>query len=129
MTGVDEFIDDGDQAFTVILDSAVSADGKYDGIDPSDVSCINTDDDVVGVTVTPTSGLTTTEWGGQASFTVVLTSQPSFALTAILGRYAQSGGKSLVVFVDPTSFEGGSKKFSQKMLQTSANFDTLQSIF
>ena len=37
----------------------------------------NTDNDGSGITVTPTSGLTTTEAGGTATFTVVLTSQPT----------------------------------------------------
>ncbi len=34
-------------------------------------------DDIVGITVTPSSGLTTTEAGGSAEFTVVLDSQPT----------------------------------------------------
>src|SRR5204862_17428 len=42
-----------------------------------DVSAVNTDDDVAGVTVPPTSGLTTTEAGGTATFTVVLDTQPT----------------------------------------------------
>ena len=38
----------------------------------------NTDDDTAGITVTPTSGLITSEIGGEApTFTVVLTSQPT----------------------------------------------------
>ena len=41
----------------------------------------NLDNDMAGITVTPTSGLTTTEAGGTASFTVVLTSQPSANVT------------------------------------------------
>ena len=40
----------------------------------SDVSVTNTDNDTAGITVTPTSGLTTTEAGGTATFTVVLNS-------------------------------------------------------
>ena len=41
----------------------------------------NTDNDAVGITVTPTSGLTTTEAGGTATFTVVLTTQPTANVT------------------------------------------------
>ena len=41
----------------------------------------NTDNDTAGITVTPTSGLTTTEAGGTATFTVVLTSQPTADVT------------------------------------------------
>ena len=41
----------------------------------------NADDDTAGVSVTPTGGLTTTEAGGSATFTVVLTSQPTANVT------------------------------------------------
>ena len=41
----------------------------------------NTDDDTAGITVTPTSGLTTTEAGGTATFTVVLDTQPTADVT------------------------------------------------
>src|SRR3989454_640481 len=47
----------------------------------SDVGVTNTDDDTAGITVTPTSGLTTTEGGGTATFTVVFTSQPTADVT------------------------------------------------
>src|SRR5207302_8902653 len=43
----------------------------------SDVSLTNTDDDTAGITVSPTSGLTTTEAGSDVSFDVVLNSQPT----------------------------------------------------
>src|SRR5205823_13349100 len=46
-------------------------------LNPSDVSVTNTDDDTAGIQVSPTSGLVTTEAGGQSTFQVVLTSQPS----------------------------------------------------
>src|SRR5262249_28925687 len=49
----------------------------YQGMDPADVSLSNSDNDTAGITVTPTSGLVTTESGGQASFTVVLKSEPT----------------------------------------------------
>src|SRR5206468_1361576 len=65
-----------DIAYTVVLDAAVSADPNYGGRDAADIAFVNTDDDAAGITVAPTAGLVTTEGGGQASFTVVLTSQP-----------------------------------------------------
>ena len=40
-----------------------------------------TDDDSPGITVNPVSGLTTTEAGGQATFTVVLNTQPTASVT------------------------------------------------
>ena len=41
----------------------------------------NIDNDTSVITVTPTSGLTTTEAGGTATFTIVLTSQPTADVT------------------------------------------------
>src|SRR5437867_1964031 len=50
-------------------------------MNPADVGVTNTDDDAAGITVIPTSGLTTTEGGGTATFTVLLTSQPAANVT------------------------------------------------
>src|SRR5438094_649964 len=47
----------------------------------TDVSVSNTDDDTAGITVSPTSGLTTTEAGSDVTFDVVLTSQPLMNVT------------------------------------------------
>ena len=44
----------------------------------------NTDNDAAGITVTPTSGLVTTEAGGTATFTVVLNAQPTADVTIAL---------------------------------------------
>jgi hypothetical protein len=79
VTGVNDSVDDGDVTYTVVL--GVATGGDYDGFDPEDVSVTNVDNDPVGVTVTPTSGLATTEAGGMATFTVVLDSQPSADVT------------------------------------------------
>src|SRR2546429_262095 len=50
-------------------------------MNPADVAVTNTDDDTAGIAVSPTSGLTTTEGGGTATFTVALTSQPTANVT------------------------------------------------
>jgi Domain of unknown function (DUF4347)/Periplasmic copper-binding protein (NosD) len=81
VTGLDDFVIDGPITYTVTLNPATSADPAYNGLDPADVSVTNTDNDVAGFIVTPISGLTTTEAGGTASFTVVLTSQPTAPVT------------------------------------------------
>jgi hypothetical protein len=81
VTGVDDDVDDGDIDYDVVL--APASGGDYAGLDPSDVGYNNIDDDTVGITVTPTSGLATTEAGGTATFTVVLDTEPTGA-TAIL---------------------------------------------
>jgi hypothetical protein len=75
VTGVDDLVDDGDTAYTVVLATAVG--GGYDGIDPTDVTTINTDNDTAGITVTPTTGLVTTETRTTATFSVALNSEPT----------------------------------------------------
>src|SRR5262249_59983058 len=57
-----------------------SADPKYAGMDAADVALSNADNDVAGISVSAISG-NTTEAGGQASFSVVLTSQPTADVT------------------------------------------------
>jgi hypothetical protein len=84
VTGVNDDYDDGNVAFTVTTGAAVSTDTGYAGINPADVSVTNEDDDAVGIVVTPTSGLTTTEAGGTATFTVVLASRPRADVTIAL---------------------------------------------
>src|SRR5262249_37549661 len=68
-------------AYTVITAPAVSADPKYSGMNAADVAVSNTDDDAAGINVSPTAGLVTTEAGGTAAFSVVLTSQPTADVT------------------------------------------------
>ncbi len=78
VTGVDDDVDDDDQPYIIDL-AATSTDTNYNGITTDDVSVTNTDDDTAGVTVGAISG-PTTEGGGTATFTVVLTSQPTHSV-------------------------------------------------
>jgi hypothetical protein len=77
VTGVDESVVDGNVAYNIVTAATTSTDTNYSGINADDVAVTNTDNDTQGITVTPTSGLTTTEAGGTATFTVVLNSQPT----------------------------------------------------
>jgi hypothetical protein len=70
------------------------------------------DNDIAGITVTPTSGLITTEAGGTATFTVVLNTQPSANVTIVLSSNDTSEGT-----VSPTS-----------LTFTSANWNTPQTV-
>ncbi len=81
VTGVDDDVADGDQVFFVRTDPATSADRGYSGLDGADVEVTNQDDDSPGIVVTPTRGLRTNELGATAEFTVVLTSEPTAAVT------------------------------------------------
>jgi hypothetical protein len=47
VTGVNDAIDDGDIAYTIVTGAATSADSLYAGLDPSDVSVTNIDNDAL----------------------------------------------------------------------------------
>src|SRR5262249_31412767 len=67
ITGVDDPFDDGDVSYTIVTGDVTSTDTAYNALaaaSVADVSVTNTDNDTAGVTVTPTTGLTTTEAGG-----------------------------------------------------------------
>ncbi|MEK7416028.1 MAG: cadherin-like domain-containing protein [Planctomycetota bacterium] len=76
IVGVNNDIDDGDQSFAVVVDAAFSLDANYNGLAGSSATGLRLDDDARGVTVGTPSGATT-ELGGTATFTIVLTSQPT----------------------------------------------------
>jgi len=60
----------------------MSADTAYNGMNAPDVFAHHTDNDSAGITVNPTTGLTTTEAGGTATFTIRLNSQPTANVTS-----------------------------------------------
>jgi hypothetical protein len=112
VTGVDDTIVDGNVAYSIVTGAATSTDTAYSGVNAADVGVSNTDNDVAGITVTPTSGLTTTEAGGTASFTVVLSAQPTADVTIGLSSS------------DPT--EGTVSSIS--LTFTTANWNTAQTV-
>jgi hypothetical protein len=98
--GQDDDVDDGNIPYTIVTDPASSSDVNYDGLPASDVSVTNNDNDTAGITVTPTSGLVTTEAGGTDTFTVVLNSQPTGDVTIAIHSSDTSEGT-----VDPPSLK------------------------
>lgn len=76
--GLDDALPDGSQLVTLALTmNGGTTDAGYLAIDPSDVTVTNSDDEVIEVVVTPTSGLVTSESGASATFTVSLSSLPN----------------------------------------------------
>ncbi len=75
VTGVDDFVDDGDQNYTIQID-ANSTDRNYHLLAAPGVALTSLDDDTAGILITPASGLVTDESGASDTFSVVLTSQP-----------------------------------------------------
>ena len=92
VTGVNDPFDDGDIGYTIVTAAAISADPGYNGLNPFDVTVLNVDNDTAGITVSPTFGLTTTESGGTATFTIVLNSQPTADVTIGLSSSNTSEG-------------------------------------
>ena len=72
-------IDEINEAFLVNLSNAIGAD-IVDGQGQGTI----VDDDTAGLTLSPSSGLITTEGGGSANFSVALTSQPTGNVTITL---------------------------------------------
>ena len=77
VTGADDALVDGPITYTIVTAAAVSTDTNYNTRNAPDVLVTNSDNDAAGITVAPPGPLTTTEAGGTATFTVVLTTQPT----------------------------------------------------
>jgi hypothetical protein len=81
VTGVDDFVQDGDQNYSIIIPAPTSGDPLYHAIDPTDVSLKNLDDDSAAIDVSVATPVFTTEQGGTATFTVTVRSQPTAMVT------------------------------------------------
>ncbi|MEZ6088478.1 MAG: GEVED domain-containing protein [Pirellulaceae bacterium] len=93
VSGVDDQIDDDAVSFSIVTHAAVSEDPKYNQLNPSDVTGSNADDDVAGVTLTGTSGLTVDEAGqSPATFTIALNTIPVAPVTLNLSLSDSSEG-------------------------------------
>lgn len=83
--GVDDVVDDGDQAYQVDLGPTASADPAYDALAVPSVDLENVDDDTLGIVLGPPSGnARTTEAGGAVTFTVKLGARPDADVTVPL---------------------------------------------
>ncbi|NOR29025.1 MAG: HYR domain-containing protein, partial [Lutibacter sp.] len=76
VTGKDDEIVDGNVGYNIVTSAATSTDPNYNTMVVDDVAVVNNDNDTAGFIVTPLT-LNTTEAGGTATFTVVLTSKPA----------------------------------------------------
>src|SRR5204863_9377439 len=80
-----------DLAYNIVT-TVTSTDPVYAAIDPADVAVTNTDNDAAGISVSPTSGLVTTEAGGTATFTVVLAEAQTTRLNSSQGAIKPAEG-------------------------------------
>jgi len=122
LEGEDDAIDDGDQVVTISTTAATSTDVNYSGLDASDVTATATDNDQAGLTVTPTSGLTTTEAGGTDTFSVVLNIVPTADVTVAIT--AQDTSEVLVMGGDSPS----TAVSSITLTFTSVDWSTVQTV-
>ncbi|MDX1960493.1 MAG: DUF1554 domain-containing protein [Leptospiraceae bacterium] len=78
ITGVDDFVQDGTIAYSIITAPATSSDVSFHGLDPNDVSLSNTDNDTAAITITqPPQGILVTDSTVVASsINVSLATQP-----------------------------------------------------
>jgi hypothetical protein len=75
VTGVDDFEDDGNQNFSIILGPSESLHAQYNNIVVDDVTLVNVDNDTAGIILSKTV-LQTDENGLSDEFSVSLSSQP-----------------------------------------------------
>ncbi|HUT37392.1 MAG TPA: Calx-beta domain-containing protein, partial [Planctomycetota bacterium] len=122
VTGVDDPDSDGNVAYTIVTAAATSTDANYNGLNAADVAVSNLDNDIPGITVTPTSGLTTTEAGGTAQFTVVLDAQPAANVTIGLSSSDTTEGT-----VSPSSLTFTAANWSTPQTVTVTGVDDPQS--
>lgn len=80
VTGINDDVADGNQPYQIDFAATTSADPAYAAITPASVDIVNTDNDSAGITVSAISA-DTTEAGGQATFTIVLNSEPTADVT------------------------------------------------
>ena len=121
--GLDEDIDDGDAAYTVVISSASTSDPKYSGMNPADLPGINLDNDEFGVTIQIAGGdgrIDTSEIGGTDTFTVRLRSEPVAPVTVPFSiPNAQEAS------ISPTSLNFTSENWDQAMTVTVTGEDDL----
>ena len=101
ITGKDDSVDDGDVPYNITF-TVSSSDTNYNGLSVAPVTVTNSDDDTVGVTVTPASGVVT-EFGATATFTIVLDSQPTADVTIPISSSDTNQGTVLPASVTFTS--------------------------
>jgi hypothetical protein len=114
-SGVNDAVDDGNVAWTVVLGAASSADAGFNGLEVSDVQLSNIDDDTAGVTVSAPTGTVTTESGDSVSFTVQLNSEPVGDVFVYVSSSDTTEG---VVSIDTLSFNAANWNSPQTVTVT-----------
>jgi hypothetical protein len=77
ITGIDDAITDGNIVGSIVTGAAQSTDSRYGGVDPSNVSVTNLDNETVNIAVNPSGTIETTEAGGSAIIELTISTQPT----------------------------------------------------
>lgn len=117
---VDDAIADGDQTAVLALGPASSADARYAGINPPDVTLVNLDDDTARILVTPTGGLIVSETGSSDTFTIALSESPNAEV-----RIDLASGDASEFAVAPTSVTFTPTDFGARTVTVIGVDDTL----
>ncbi len=120
VTGVNDDLEDGAQAYSVVFSPAQSADAAYAGMTANAVALSNTDDDTAGITVSDASG-STGESGTQATFTVVLNTQPRAEVKLAVSSDRETEG---TVGLDELIFTPTNWKAPQTVVVTGVDDDS-----
>ena len=112
VTGVDDTLDDGDTAYTLITAAASSADVNYNGLNAADVAATNSDDDNLNTVTVDTADDTLD--GTTTSLAALLADRGADgrislreAITAANNTANGSGGADRIVFNIPDALVGG----------------------
>ncbi len=100
--GEDDKVADGPQDYKILLGAATSGDADYNTMNADDVDVTNLDNDTAGIEVSVASG-PTSEAGTSATFTIVLNSQPTAAVSIPIASSDTAEGMLSEATVDFTT--------------------------
>ncbi len=119
---IDNDIADGDDTIPVQVTVADSDDSYYRVLDPTDPTVYLVDDDVKGVTISPTA-VAVTEGGSSASYQVVLSSQPTGNVTV-----TPQPGNGRVAVGSALTFTTANWNVAQSIAVTADNDEDLNAV-
>jgi len=100
--GQDDNVQDGNKPYKILTGPAASTDAGYEDRNADDVDLVNVDDDSAGITVSLAEG-PTSEAGGTTTFTVVLNSEPTSAVSIPVESSNPAEGTITVTSIDFTT--------------------------
>lgn len=106
VTGQDDSVVDGDIAYQVSF-TVSAANTNYAGLTLGSQSLSNSDDETPGLTITPSTGLQTSEPNGKATFDLSLSAQPAVGTTVSITLSSSDSTEGVVDAPATLSFNNG----------------------